>query len=1128
MAQKKSISWDLTAETGWTSMPRKAGGETTRRHEQELLQFGAEADWEDSPLQRFTKDYKDRKHIIKTPKSQSKGRWINSVQLDFLLNDLEGCSPGGREEANADPPPSAKENWRASESLNALENLFEGMQLPYQEEQGEEILPFAPDPSLQEALYDNTTVETTRRTTPLFTPHDSASSSPSPATRDSQMCPSKEENGVRNPHRIYPYCQEDNLSLSSARKLLPSLQPWEANMEEIRVGQMLGSGTVGVSWVGVLRNKQVTVKKVHMDAKTLEPAFKEQVTQLACELSTLHHPHIAHFESICVEQEFCLALEHVGGISLHGYLHNHGNTIDLNFQLNVARHVSSAMRYLHSQGVVHGNLKPRNVIIDRNHTAKVTDFGLNIVHAELEKRHNKTMKTSSPYSAPEILAGLSFLSFQSDVYSFGILLWELFTREHPFYGVSPARLIRDIVDEEKRPDIPVCPLVISRLMLACWQADPSKRPSFEAIARVLSQPNEKIVQYDPIKVYAGGDSKMVCPQADSSAVSNKENEDAGEIARRRKDLIARIFTLLSTKDINAKMKSLEAIISIANDENNAAELLEQGVVEQMFQMVRDSNQGEEVLEVITRGICNLLKWEKMKEWVMQNNGLATILSLLYYPEKNPALLFEATKAVDLLASTYEQKELIAEGGGISCLVDMLSTESELVQTQAVTTLISLFESEKNQMEFYKANGLPSLLQLFHSNNLVLHMRLLSALSTLTNNDITAAIIKRAGIFKFYPALLQMQSVVVRVDALKSLITFAQREDLSVNLYEHGVVAALLKIYTEGDHSEVLLRWASRALKYFRIDEEQSKAAEALGGVAPLLKVLRCPYKYVRVQVLLFLRFLLKKAEYLQDMLQINGGLATLVEKMDHLYDEVKDEDATNTEDVMEAIGAGLSILSDACSNGDESTLLKVGASGVLQLIAERELLSTTQWNIQRYSTFVYSQVSGVEAGRDMIAATGPRVIARLLSLLNNENESIALYSFTCIANLCRIGYVREYLYSDLQGMKTILGYLHDPNPRIVENLLVAVSFFILDEASHEIILEHAVDSIATFLASPYEKLRTISLKIILALVARSAPARRMIRDLGGALYLQRLEACSPPNIAAACKKCLVLLQRDLK
>lgn len=161
-----------------------------------------------------------------------------------------------------------------------------------------------------------------------------------------------------------------------------------------------------------------------------------------------------------------------------------------------ARDVARGMTYLHSLHVCHGDLKPENVLLARDSEdpfgccAKVADFGIS--RALTEGRTHLSTQTlgTVTHMSPELVAR-GRLGPQADVYSFGIMMWELVSGRPAYQGVSAGEVIHKVVVEHYRPMFPVSfsgiMLAYSTLAQDCWDHDPDVRPAFGEVLERLDE-----------------------------------------------------------------------------------------------------------------------------------------------------------------------------------------------------------------------------------------------------------------------------------------------------------------------------------------------------------------------------------------------------------------------------------------------------------------------------------------------------------------------------------------------------------------------------------------------------------------------------------------------------------------
>lgn len=160
----------------------------------------------------------------------------------------------------------------------------------------------------------------------------------------------------------------------------------------------------------------------------------------------------------------------------------------------MALDVAKGMNYLHSSHptIVHRDLKSPNLLVDKNWVVKVSDFGMSRL------KHHTFLSSKSTAGTPEWMAPEVLRNEPSnekcDVYSFGVILWELATMRVPWSGLNPMQVVGAVGFQNRRLEIPkdVDPQVAS-IISSCWDSDPSKRPSFSQLLSPLKQLQHLVV-----------------------------------------------------------------------------------------------------------------------------------------------------------------------------------------------------------------------------------------------------------------------------------------------------------------------------------------------------------------------------------------------------------------------------------------------------------------------------------------------------------------------------------------------------------------------------------------------------------------------------------------------------------
>uniref|UniRef100_A0A7S3LHW5 guanylate cyclase n=1 Tax=Amphora coffeiformis TaxID=265554 RepID=A0A7S3LHW5_9STRA len=258
------------------------------------------------------------------------------------------------------------------------------------------------------------------------------------------------------------------------------LFPWKkknsyhSRFKEAILGSGGGSVSLGKSWHAMLCpwfSPQVRA----------EEAFMQEMRVL----SRLRHPCITTVLGAVVSRSHdpMLVMEYMEYGSLHDLLRNETMALSGEIILQISRDVAQGLRFLHSSKppLLHGDMKARNILVDSRFRAKLCDFGL------ATKKQN--LITGTPFwLAPEYLRGQTQYTTYCDIYSVGIILYEIYSREDPYKGEDFRDTLRKVCDRRvnKRPGVPpTCPPKIVDLMKKCWNPDAVARPSARELDTTL-------------------------------------------------------------------------------------------------------------------------------------------------------------------------------------------------------------------------------------------------------------------------------------------------------------------------------------------------------------------------------------------------------------------------------------------------------------------------------------------------------------------------------------------------------------------------------------------------------------------------------------------------------------------
>lgn len=253
---------------------------------------------------------------------------------------------------------------------------------------------------------------------------------------------------------------------------------WEVPIADIVLGKELGHGAFGMVYRGVLKQTTPVAVKTFKPGCMNPEAFLEEADLM----KKLKHKNILSLLAIQTKQEpVMIVTELMANGSLLDYLRKADTKQRLQFkdQIDMMAQCADGMHYLESTGFIHRDLAARNVLVSDTHQCKIADFGL----SKLDEEYNASNTTRFPvkWTAPEA-ALYGQYSIKSDVWSFGILVYEIVTfGKLPYPGKNNTEVLRMLELKERMSKPLNCPDPLFEVMMTCFKEAPEQRPTFESL-----------------------------------------------------------------------------------------------------------------------------------------------------------------------------------------------------------------------------------------------------------------------------------------------------------------------------------------------------------------------------------------------------------------------------------------------------------------------------------------------------------------------------------------------------------------------------------------------------------------------------------------------------------------------
>uniref|UniRef100_A0A1A9WCB2 Mitogen-activated protein kinase kinase kinase 7 n=1 Tax=Glossina brevipalpis TaxID=37001 RepID=A0A1A9WCB2_9MUSC len=311
-------------------------------------------------------------------------------------------------------------------------------------------------------------------------------------------------------------CLDTNVSMfASGNGSLNFLCP-TVDFSEISFKEKVGHGSYGVVYKAIWRDRYVAVKE--FGPKAEQKAIETEVKQL----SRVQHPNIIALYGLAANQmSTYLIMEYAEGGSLYDFLHGKAKPYySTAHAMSWARQCAEGVAYLHAmkpKPLIHRDLKPLNLLLtNRGRHLKIGDFGTVADKSTLMTNN----KGSAAWMAPEVFEGSKYTE-KCDIFSWGIVLWEVLSRQKPFKDVDNTYSIMWKIHKGERPPlIADCPRPIENLMTSCWATRPELRPSMQYVVEVM---NELVLGFpgaeEPLE-YDFVNQQIISPTSSQSTANN--------------------------------------------------------------------------------------------------------------------------------------------------------------------------------------------------------------------------------------------------------------------------------------------------------------------------------------------------------------------------------------------------------------------------------------------------------------------------------------------------------------------------------------------------------------------------------------------------------------------------------
>lgn len=302
------------------------------------------------------------------------------------------------------------------------------------------------------------------------------------------------------------------------------------------VQQKIGVGGMADVYRGkdTLLGRPVAIKILHQNFGS-DQDFVARFKREAQAAGKLNHPNVVSMYDVGFDQGFhYIVMEYVSGCTLKEYIQHHGAQVTVQEAVKITVAIAEGLEHAHMMGIVHCDVKPHNILITDSGRVKVTDFGIaRAINSATTMMYTNSVMGSAHYISPEQASGKS-INVSTDIYSLGVVLYELLTGEVPFRGETPVSVaLQHVKDPVVAPRIKnaMIPPQLEQVVLIALEKEPGKR--FGSISEMIQALRMSLG-------YRGGTSArpmqhdfatQVLPPLETEVLEEEEEQQEGILAK---------------------------------------------------------------------------------------------------------------------------------------------------------------------------------------------------------------------------------------------------------------------------------------------------------------------------------------------------------------------------------------------------------------------------------------------------------------------------------------------------------------------------------------------------------------------------------------------------------------------
>ncbi|KAH0793466.1 TKL family protein kinase [Histomonas meleagridis] len=421
--------------------------------------------------------------------------------------------------------------------------------------------------------------------------------------------------------------------------IFDGIQEYIVKHEDYKIEKQIGFGASGQVFLATSLKDGQKVAIKQLNSTNLNDVEIESFTREIVILSTLHHPYLVRFIGATNVAPHWILTEFMTGKSLYHRLRDRKGLTPMQNTV-IAYEVAQGMAFLHSKRIIHRDLKTLNVLLDSNCEPKICDFGISRKITESDIPMTGLIGTFN-YMAPEVIRKSQY-NLKADVFSYGLMLWEMLKRETPYDNKEKDQMgIAIAIVNGVRPVIPKgTPKPLERLIKDCWTQEADKRPSFNQILRRMERENICFKGANEKSVKTFYQNKI------SQNSKNRNNETTTNIQETEFEKLIRLIKQPPSEETN------KYIGNILNSKESLYTIKENGFIEFAVPELNTTQN----IELLTELLLKIIDSSASVVSFLHSNGANSVINMLQSKDKTKIEC--ATKLIKHCSDSIDEENAI--------------------------------------------------------------------------------------------------------------------------------------------------------------------------------------------------------------------------------------------------------------------------------------------------------------------------------------------------------------------------------------------------------------------------------------------------------------------------------------